>query len=291
MMQDASIADLERDLAELRNDATEEGLAPGLRTSVMTHVAWVPEQWVDAATRALGGLEERHPSRTIILFPRPDEPRDALDAEADLRCFAAGGGEGSVCFEVIQVRLCGPRASAPGSVVAPLLVSGLPVFVRWRGDLPFGAPELEQLVALGDRLIVDSAEWRHPDSDLARLPELFDRIAVSDIAWARLEGRREGLARLWPGIADVETLRVVGPRAEALLLAGWLGGRLDRDVELEHEPADELEGVEADGHPVERAPGAGPVKSASDLLSDQLDLFVRDSIYEEAVRSFSRLPT
>jgi len=31
-------------------------------------------------------------------------------------------------------------------------------------------------------------------------------------------------------------------------------------------------------------------KSASDLLSDQLDIFSRDPMYEEAVRSFSRVP-
>ena len=287
MIRDASISDVERALAQLRNDVTEEGRAPSLRTSVMTHVAWVPERWFDAATRTLGGLEERHPSRTIILVPHPEEERDSLDVEVDLRCFAAGGGAGCVCFEVIQVHLCGPRASVPGSVVAPLLVSDLPAFVRWRGDLAFGAGELDELVGLADRLIVDSREWENPEADFVRLPDLFERIVVSDIAWARLEEWREGLARRWPGIADVEVLRVVGPAAEALLLAGWLGGRLGRDVELEHEPADEVEVVEADGDPVER--GAGLPKSASDLLSDQLEVFMRDPMYEEAVRSFSRV--
>ncbi len=289
MLRDASIQEVERELAKLRNEVTDEGVAPGLRTSVMTHVAWVPERWVDAATQTLGGLEERHPSRTIVLYPRPDADRDALDVEVDLRCFAAGGGQGCVCFEVIQVHLCGPRASETGSVVAPLLVSDLPAFLRWRGDLAFDAPELEGLVGLADRLVVDSREWADPERDLARLPDLFDRIVVSDIAWARLQEWREALARLWPGIADVEALTVAGPQAEALLLVGWLGGRLRRDVDLVHEPAGEIEAVEVDGEPVERAPG--PSKSASDLLSDQLDVFVRDPIYEEAVRSFSRLPT
>jgi glucose-6-phosphate dehydrogenase assembly protein OpcA len=289
VIRDASISDVERTLAELRNDVTEEGRAPSLRTSVMTHIAWAPERWFDAATRTLGGLEERHPSRTIILVPHPQEERDAIDVEVDLRCFAAGGGPGCVCFEVVQIHLCGPRASAPGSVVAPLLVSDLPAFVRWRGDLPFGAPELDELVGAADRLIVDSREWENAEADLERLPTLFERIAVSDIAWARLVDWREALARRWPGIADVEVLRIVGPAAEALLLAGWLGGRLGRDVDLEHEPADDVELVEADGDPVERA--AGPAKSASDLLSDQLEVFGRDRIYEEAVRSFSRVTT
>jgi Glucose-6-phosphate dehydrogenase subunit len=289
LTENVSIRQIERRLSELRSAATPEDRAPSLRTSVMTHIAWVPDEWVDAATRTLGGLEERHPSRTILLFPRPSESRDELDAEVDLRCFVSGRGPGPVCFEVVQIALCGPRAQAPGSVVAPLLVSDLPVFLRWRGDVPFGATALEELSGLADRLVVDSVEWRDPEADLARLPDLFERIAVSDIAWARTEPWRRGIARLWPGIADVETLRVAGPRAESLLLAGWLSGRLGRDVELEHDAADELGGVEVDGEPVD--PVGGGRKTPSDLLSDQLDLFSRDAIYEEAVRSFSRVAT
>ena len=287
MIRDATIRDVETALAELRDGATDAGEAPGLRTSVMTHVAWVPEPWVDAATETLGGLEERHPSRTILLFPRPSEERDALDAEVDLRCFAVGRGTSSVCFEVVQLTLNGPRASAPASVVAPLLVTDLPAFLRWRGDVPFGSPELEELTRLAERLVLDASEWSDPDADLPRLPELFDRIVVSDIAWARTEPWRRVLASLWPGIADVETLAVRGPRAEALLLAAWLGGRLGRDVELEHEEADGLERLAVDGEEAQVPPGGA--KSPSDLLSDQLDVFVRDPIYEEAVRSFSRV--
>jgi glucose-6-phosphate dehydrogenase assembly protein OpcA len=255
----------------------------------MTHVAWVPEPWVDAAKETLGGLEERHPSRTILLFPRPEEERDALDAEVDLRCFAAGRGTSCVCFEVVQITLNGPRASAPASVVAPLLVTDLPAFLRWRGDVPFGSDEVEELTRLAERLVVDSSEWSDPDRDLPRLPELFDRIAVTDITWARTEPWRRALAGLWPEIAEVEALHVRGPRAEALLLAAWLGGRLGRDVALAHDPADELERVEANGEPAEPVGAAG--KTSSDLLSDQLDLFVRDRIYEEAVCSFSRVAT
>ena len=288
MIHDATIRDVERDLARLRSEATADARSPNLRTSVMTHVAWVPEEWADEARRTLGGLEERHPSRTILLFPHPDDPRDALDADADMRCFVAGGS-GCVCFEVIELHLRGPRAAAPATIVAPLLVSDLPAFLRWRGEPPFGAPELGQLVRLVDRLVLDSIEWDDVDGAFGQLPELFDRVAVSDIAWERLDPWRSAVADLWPRVAGVETVRVVAPRAEALLLAGWLGGRLGRDVELEHEPAEEIEAVEVDGEPVE--PAATAPKSASDLLSDQLDVFGRDRIYEEAVRSFSRVAT
>lgn len=287
MIRDACIRDVERELARLRDESTESERAPSLRTSVMTHMAWVPEPWQDAAQRTLGGLEERHPSRTILLFPKPDEHRDALDAEVDLRCFAGGGAALGVCVEVVTLHLCGPRAARPASIVTPLLISDLPAFLRWRGALPFGASELEQLVDVADRLIVDTAEWDEPADGLARLPQLFDRIVVSDIAWERTEPWRRSLAGLWPGIADLDTLAVTGPRAEALLLAGWLSGRLGRDVSLDHHDADELEQVEADGTAVE--PAFLDLLSPSDLLSDQLEVFGRDRTYEEAVRSFSRI--
>jgi hypothetical protein len=86
---------------------------------------------------------------------------------------------------------------------------------------------------------------------------------------------------MWPGIADASTLRVAGPRGEVLLLWGWLQARLGITLELDHEPAGEVELVAVDGEAVP-APRAER-RSASDLLSDQLEIFERDRIYEEAV--------
>jgi glucose-6-phosphate dehydrogenase assembly protein OpcA len=287
--QRVTVRQVERELARLREASAAPGQPPRLRTSVMTHVAWVPERWEEAATRTLSGLAERHPSRTILLFPRPDDEEDRLDGDVDLRCFVRGGEDREVCSEVIVLRLCGRRASAPASVVVPLLVSDLPVFVRWRGPLPFGAPELEQLVAIADRLVVDSGEWPDPAEALPCLAELFDRVAVSDIAWARTFPWRGGLAALWPEVGDALRLRVAGPAAEALLLQGWLCGRLGRRVALDLEPAGEVELVQVDGR--EARPTRLEPKTSSDFLSDQLENFGRDRIYEEAVRSFASSPT
>jgi hypothetical protein len=289
MVENVTIRDVERELAELRAGSMKPGQHPKLRTSVMTLLAWVPERWVGPATEALAGLAERHPSRTILLFPRRDDPRDALDAEVDLRCFLRGGKEHEICSEVISVRLCGRRVSAPASVVEPLLVTDLPVFLRWRGECPFGSPELEELVDVADRLIVDSAEWPDQEAGFERLAELFDRVVVSDIAWARTEPWRAAVAALWPEVAHAKALHVAGPRPEAALLARWLSARLGRDVELEHEPAGEIELVEVDGR--QALPARFERSSPSDLLSDQLEIFGRNRVYEETVRSFSSAPT
>jgi hypothetical protein len=284
MLENVTLRDVERELNELRDASTEPGQPPRLRTSVMTHVAWVPERWAEAAHGVMAELGERHPSRVILLFPRPDDPRDVIDAEVDYRCFVRGGLECEVCSEVISLRLCGTRAKAPASIVQPLLVSDLPVFLRWRGDLPFGSGELAQLADVADRLVVDTREWGEPERAFARLPELCDRVQVSDIAWARIRPWREAVAAMWPEVAEAGSVRVAGPRAEGLLLWRWLSTRLVRELELEHEPAGEVELVEVDGRP---AVARLEPKSPADLLSDQLEIFGRDRIYEETVRSFS----
>jgi glucose-6-phosphate dehydrogenase assembly protein OpcA len=287
--QSVTVREIERELARLREASTEPGAAPRLRTSVMTHIAWVPDPWVEQATETLAGLAERHPSRTILLFPHPEDSPDRLEGEVDLRCFMRDGQRREVCTEVIGLSLCGARALAPASVVTPLLVSDLPVFLRWRGPLDFGLEALEQLVGVADRLVVDSREWPDARGDLERLSALFDRIAVSDIAWARTEPWRVAVADLWPHVAEAGRVRVAGPEVEGLLLAAWLRARLGRDVALDHEPAGEIELVEVDGRGA--VPERPPAKTPSDLLSDQLEVFGRDPIYEEAVRSFSSPPT
>ena len=141
-------------------------------------------------------MAERHPSRTLLLVPRP-ELEDGLDALVSVRCFPFG--DRAICGEVIELTLRGARAAAPASIVLPLLISDLPVFCRWRGRPEWESPAFQQLVDVIDRLVVDSTEWPDVPADYADLAALFDRVAVSDIAWDRTERWRGLLASLWPG--------------------------------------------------------------------------------------------
>jgi glucose-6-phosphate dehydrogenase assembly protein OpcA len=278
--ENTSVAEIERELARLRDATSQEGAQPNLRTSVMTHIAWVPKEWQSVAEETLAGMAERHPSRTLLLVPRPDEP-DGLDATVSLRCFPIG--DRAICGEVIELVLRGNRASAPASLALPLLISDLPVFLRWRGEPAWGSPELEQLVGMVDRLIVDSTEWPDVPASYRDLVELFDRVAVSDIAWERTERWRSLLASLWPRVAEMRRIRVHGTPAQAHLLAGWLRSRLHHDVEVEVDPHERLEGIDLDGEAAPFPPGDPP--NASDVLSSQLDRFGRDPVYEAAVRA------
>ena len=280
--EDVHLADVDHALARLRAETASAGGQPSLRTSVMTHMAWVPEGWEEAARAALRGMAERHPSRTLLLFPDPNAGSNGIDATVALECYAVPGVDRQVCSEVVDLRLRGTRAKAPASVVEPLLISDLPVFLRWRGEPPWGSPELDQLVGVTDRLIVDSTEWDDLPHPYRNLSGLFERTAVSDIAWARTSRWRMLLASLWPDVADVDTVRVHGTAAQALLVVGWLRSRLGRDdIALEHVEAPRLEGIDLDGEAAPFPPGDPPMPS--DVLSDELDRFTRDPVYEAAV--------
>src|SRR6266536_1138634 len=183
--ENVRLADVESALARLRDASAKEGAPPNLRTSVMTHMAWVPEEWLDAARGALSGMAEQHPSRTILLVPLPHSGENQINAAVSLECYAVPGVDRRVCSEVVELHMHGPRAKAPASIVEPLLISDLPVFLRWRGEPPWPAPELEQLVNVTDRLIVDSTEWDDLPFPYRHLRDFFDLTAISDIAWSR----------------------------------------------------------------------------------------------------------
>jgi glucose-6-phosphate dehydrogenase assembly protein OpcA len=279
--EDVRLADVDTALAQLRSEASQE--RPSMRTSVMTHIAWVPDGWAEQARAALEGMAERHPSRTILLFPEPDAQDNRIDAHAQVERWEVPDTDRGLVTEVVELTLRGSRATAPASIVEPLLISDLPVFLRWRGEPSWGSQELNQLVDLTDRLIVNSIEWGDDvPASYPKLAELFPRCAASDIAWARTSRWRSHLATLWPSIADVQTVRVTATAAQAWLLCGWLRSRLGRDdIVLEHEPAEQLEGVTLDGDAVPLPPGDPP--TPSDVLSDELERYTPDPVYEAAV--------
>ena len=213
--KDVSIGDVVSALHRLRTESAGETEGPDLRTSVMTHLAWVPPEWHEAAVETLAGLGDRHPSRGILLFPVPSAD-DGIDARVSVLAFPLAEQRRHAA-EVIELRLRGRRTEAPASIVKPsarLRASGVPALAR---PSPFGAPELEQLLDVCDRFVVDSVNG--PTCPRLQRAALHSRRML-DIAWRRTEPWRRELAGLWPGIGEVRELNVTGPVAEASLLVG-----------------------------------------------------------------------
>jgi hypothetical protein len=275
-----SLSEVTRRLHWMREECARAD-EPDLRTSVLTHIAWVPPEWERAATDVLTGLADRHPSRVILLVPERDAGEHEIEATLTLNFFTLPGTAGRVASELIELRLRGERTRAPASIVVPLLLANLPVFLRWRGRPDFADEAFTGFVDIVDRLVIDSTEWPDVPDAYRALADVFELTAVSDIAWSRGGRWRGQLAGRWPEIASVRSLRVRGPKAVAVLLTGWLSARLGRRFELEHEEAPMMEAIELDGRLLETPRGERP--TPSDLLSDELEQFGRDRIYEEAV--------
>jgi glucose-6-phosphate dehydrogenase assembly protein OpcA len=125
------------------------------------------------------------------------------------------------------------------------------------------------MLAIADRLIVDSAEWPDVPGAYAELEDFFGAAAFSDIAWRRTLPWREALAREWPQWPD----RIAGPPAETALVAGWLQSRAGVEVARE----------QADGLPYEED------LDASELLSEELNVFSPDPVYEAAAQAAALL--
>ena len=277
------VSDIERKLAHLRAAQEDDGV-PELRTSTMTHIVWAPTRWLARAQKVLDGLAERHPSRTIFLVPEAGKA-DGVEAHAWVKDFAVGSGH-EVLSEVIEIHLRGRSADHPASVVLPLLISDLPAFCRWRGEPTWGSPALIELATVCDRFVVDSNEWVGLPAAYGCLTDHLRGPVVSDLAWRRTLAWRARLAELWPGVKSIKKLRVEGPKADALLLAGWLRSRLRREIALTHKPAEWVTGVWVDGVAVAAPFTDRP--SGSQLLSAELDTLARDPIYEAAVASFKK---
>jgi len=275
-----AVAEIERKLSRGRCERETDGV-PMLRTSTMTHLVWAPPAWLGRARQVLAGLEERHPARTIFLVPMPGRGRE-IETDATVHTFELGGGRAALS-EVIELRLRGDAARHPASLALPLLISDLPAFCRWRGRPDWNGSAVDELVGVVDRLVVDSSEWSVLPGDYRPLTGAFDRVVTSDIAWRRTLPWRVALAGRWPGIGKARRLAVEGPRADALLLAGWLRARLRRPISLARTQAAVLRAVRVDGEPVDPAPS--PPIFPSDLLSAELDVYARDPIYEAAVRA------
>lgn len=239
----------------------EEG-ASHARTSVLNLIVTVLDE--EAAERVVGTMVElgvRHPSRVIVLVPDPLADGATIDARIAVHCQPFDRDQ--VCYEEVVLSVRGEAAEHLAGVVAPLLIHDLPTHVWWPGAPPFEHPVFDQLVEMGDRLIVDSADFGDLLAGLRRLATLRRRHPVGDLAWERLGWWRELTAQFFdtprfrrylpnlnrlhlryampanPGRASEIEPMVAAPIVQPLLYAGWIATRLGW---RRHETLEPLEG-------------------------------------------------
>lgn len=249
----ASVVALERELARVRRERAahaRESVATVARAAVVNIVV-VARREVHAlrAARTIATLAMRHPSRAIVVLGDIHEAGPpGIVLHAQLPSVIGEGAEpersGLVYNERILVRARGPVEDRIASIVVPLLVPDLPLFLWWTETPALGSAHFDELVSLASRLVVDSADFARPE---ATVPSLTNacvterRCALTDLNWARLTPWRELLTQFfdvpaWRALlGNIDGVRVsfavdadgreIHP-SQALLLVGWLASRL-----------------------------------------------------------------
>jgi glucose-6-phosphate dehydrogenase assembly protein OpcA len=240
---------------------TEKGLAHA-RASVLNLIVIVVDD--AAAARAVDVLMElgvRHPSRAIVLVPDPTSTDPSLDAKISTHCHDARGSSERVCCEEVVIAVRGEAARHLSGIVSPLLIHDLPTHVWWPGDPPFRDPTFDQVVDLGDRVLVDTSDFGDLGAGMRRIAGLRRHSGVGDLSWERLSWWQELTAQFF----DAQRFRrylpnlsrlliryavpaggagdapVASPMAQGLLYAGWIATRLGwkryRTVDTLHDGA------------------------------------------------------
>lgn len=240
---------IESELARLRYEAAGEpsgGHGFAIRTSLLNLVVYAEdEESVRAAGQTILRLSGHHPSRTLLVTARPGGGEARIDARLAAHCHIAAGLEQQVCCEEVTLAIAGPAADHLHSIVVPLLVPDLPVYVWWDAPLPADTHVFEEMMESADRLIVDSAQLAGPGPALAGIAALrrIPGRGAGDLNWQRLDtwcrvaARHLGAAPLNHLLGDVTRIEAgyaggagEAPSAQAYLLLGWLARRLGWDT-------------------------------------------------------------
>jgi len=192
------------------------------QSMVLTLIIVCDESEFPSALQASIVAGREHPSRILLVVTAPG--RDAgLDAEVRI-------GEGTP-GEVVVIRMHGPVAAHPASVIRPLLFPDSPVVIWWPGKVPNNRTG-DELAKLAMRRMTDAAAAPRPLTALrARARDYIP--GDTDLSWTRLTPWRALLAAAldqYP--AKIRSVSVESERnnPSADLLAAWLRSKLKVSV-------------------------------------------------------------
>jgi len=242
---------IESELLRLRYEAaggTRGGETFAIRTSLLNLVVHAAdEKAARRASQVIAGMPSHHPSRSIIVVTKPSAAQSRIDAELSAHCHVSPGLEQQVCCEEVVLRVRGRAAEHLHSIIIPLLVSDLPVYMWWTGPLLGLTHVLEEVQGSADRLIADSARFADAASGLGQLVQLSGERplrGIGDLNWDRLTPWRQLLMQHWqapnlrPYLEKVDAVEIAfaesGHQAQpsqAFLLLGWLAARFGWNTE------------------------------------------------------------
>jgi len=176
-------------------------------------------------------LTSEHACRAILIEINGRSDEASLHAWITAHCHMAGGKK-SVCCEQVAFRLTGRVTGRFRNTVFSHLNSDLPLVFWWQGEL--SDVFTERLVAVMDRLIIDSSAWKNPAAAFDLIDEASQAngdLVLQDLAWTRSWQFRVGIAGLFddpvaqaalPSVESVEIIHHPAHRNSALQMLAWL---------------------------------------------------------------------
>jgi glucose-6-phosphate dehydrogenase assembly protein OpcA len=244
----ANVADLEGELSALWRSAAEDSSTQNgvTRACTLTLLIYVEsEEAADEVNNLVAEVVRQNPCRTIIMMLQPEAFPTGLEAWVSAHCHLPVAGEKQVCSEQVTIRSRGEAGQGLTSVVLPLTVARLPIFLWWRaGD--FSPPQyFDEILRVTQHVIVDTARFSPAGTQLqdlaAWLRKFAGRIRLTDLNWSRITPWRQLIAQCFDAperrphldlLSEVvieyegESPRLATQRAQGLLLTGWLASRL-----------------------------------------------------------------
>jgi glucose-6-phosphate dehydrogenase assembly protein OpcA len=249
----ANVAEIEAGLSAMWRSATEAGGGKSAvsRASALTLLVYVDcEEAAREVSNLIAEVARQNPCRAVMMVVDPKASPACLMATVSAHCHLAADGEKQVCSEQITLNAHGDTGRELVSVVLPLTISGLPIYLWWRAA-NFEVPAyFDQILRVTQHVIVDSARFTAAGADLRSLAAWMEkqsgRIRVSDLNWARATPWREIMAQSFDsperrpyldrirGVHieyEMESARLSAQRSQSLLLTGWLATRLGWEFE------------------------------------------------------------
>jgi glucose-6-phosphate dehydrogenase assembly protein OpcA len=244
----ANVAEIEAGLSEMWRSAAEAAGAESAvtRASALTLLVYVESQEAGREVSDLiAEVTRQNPCRAVVMVMDPEGSPRGLMATVSAHCHMPVEGEKQICSEQITLHAGAETGPELVSVVLPLTVSGLPIYLWWRAGHFTMPAYFDQITRMTQRLIVDSARFAATRADLKALAAWSEkysgRIRLSDLNWARATPWREVMAQCFDSpdrqpflrrIREVrieyemESARLSTQRAQSLLLTAWLATRL-----------------------------------------------------------------
>jgi hypothetical protein len=273
-----------------------------LRACSMTLVCFADDEEDPARlSEMLASLMREHPSRMIVV--RLKDGEDEFSARVSSQCWMPFGHRKQICCEQVEVTASINRLADVASIVAPLAAPDLPRVIVLRSARIVRAGALRKVLALGDKIVVDSSRPGAPG--FGELGGLLDAgHTTGDLAWTRLTPIRALLGQLLENRSPAAiVVEYAGKEAgaEARYLQAWLQTSLpDAFVSLRGN------GMPDDGKPcvvrvdkdlvVRLCKGGAeydtglmtqrasmPPGAEEQLLNEELGIVVHDRVFERAL--------